>query len=49
MDGKKGTIKKYVKDDGRWAVKVDDVKELKTIQPQELETPRYRRSYYHSN
>jgi hypothetical protein len=39
LNGKKGTIKKYVKDDGRWAVKVDNVKELKCIQPKNLKLP----------
>jgi hypothetical protein len=33
LNGKKGIIKKYIKENGRWAVKVDNVKVLKTIQP----------------
>jgi hypothetical protein len=36
MNGKKGTIQKYVKDDERWSVKVDNVRELKTIQAKNL-------------
>jgi hypothetical protein len=36
LNGKKGTIKKYIKETGRWVVKVDSVKVLKTIQPKNL-------------
>jgi hypothetical protein len=37
LNGKKGTIKKYIKETGRWAVTVDnDKKLLKTIQPKNL-------------
>jgi hypothetical protein len=39
MNGKKGIIKKYVEDDGRWAVKVDHITKLKTIQPKNLKHP----------
>jgi hypothetical protein len=36
LNGKKGIINKYIKENGRWAVKVDSVKDLKTIQPKNL-------------
>jgi hypothetical protein len=36
LNGKKGTIDKFVKDEGRWAVKVDKVNGLKSILPKNL-------------
>lgn len=36
LNGKEGIIEKYIKQTGRWAVKVDNIKQLKTIHPKNL-------------